>query len=72
MTTGALKAYSTRRIKRIPPEFEDNFIEGGWPRVNTMYGKRCANRWFVALGAERLKEARKQYLTAARSQGMAA
>jgi hypothetical protein len=45
-----LKPYSTKRPRPIPVEFEPNFIEGGWSRVNHMFGKNPAVRYFTALG----------------------
>lgn len=59
-----LKPFSTRRLRTPPPEFEKIFIEFGWPKVNHMYGKRAAYRFYLALGAERLKAARKKYILA--------
>jgi hypothetical protein len=53
-----LKPYSTKRPRPIPVEFEQNFIEGGWSRVNHMFGKNPAVRYFTALGSERLRIAR--------------
>lgn len=54
MSNQPLRPYSTKRVRPIPPEFEENFVDGGWPRVNHMYGKRPALRYFHAVGAERL------------------
>lgn len=53
-----LKAYSTRRVRPPPPEFEATFVEQGWSVVNRMYGKRAAQRWFIALGPARLRHLR--------------
>lgn len=60
-----LKAYSTKRTRPIPPEFEPAFIAGGWAKVNHMFGKRPSVRWFTALGPARLRAARIAHLTAA-------
>lgn len=56
------RPYSTKKLRPIAPEFEEIFIMHGWSKVNRMYGKRCAHRWYIALGAERLKAARARYL----------
>jgi len=56
------KPYSSKRPIPPAPEFEAMFIHHGWSKVNRMYGKRCAHRWYIALGAERLKAARARYL----------
>jgi hypothetical protein len=53
-----LKPYSTKLARPIPPEFEPSFIAGGWAKVNQMFGKRPAVRYFTALGPERLSIAR--------------
>lgn len=46
----------------VAAEFEAFFITGGWSKVNRAYGKRCAWRWYIMLGAERLKAARERHL----------
>jgi hypothetical protein len=62
------KPYSTKAWAKMIPapdvahEFEQFFITGGWAKVNRMYGKRCANRWYIMLGAERLKAARARFV----------
>jgi hypothetical protein len=56
-----LKPYSTRTMLPPAPEFERFFIEEGWSKVNRLYGKRCANRWYIMLGAGRLKAARERF-----------
>lgn len=60
--TGKLKPYSTKAFRVPAPEFEEFFIQHGWAKVNRMFGKRCANRWYIMLGAERLKAARVRFL----------
>jgi|LULJ01.1.fsa_nt_gb hypothetical protein len=63
-----IKPYSTKKWAAMMPcptvakEFEQFFIKEGWSKVNNVYGKRCANRWYIMLGAERLKAARARYL----------
>lgn len=52
------KAYSTKRPRPAPPEFEPAFVRGGWAKVNQMFGKRASVRWFTALGPARLRSAR--------------
>lgn len=56
-----MKPYSTKLLHAPAPEFEAMFIEHGWAKVNELYGKRCAQRWYIMLGAERLKAARAQF-----------
>lgn len=56
------KPYSTKRAKPIPAEFERNFILGGWARVNQMYGKRPALRYFTVIGGDRLSLMRKAHI----------
>lgn len=55
------KPYSTKRPRPVPAEFEQNFIDGGWRRVNLMYGKKPAWRYFTALGGEVLSAKREQF-----------
>ena len=55
---------STKVIRKPAPEFEQIFIEQGWEKVGRMFGKRCSNRWFILLGAERLRAARDAYVAA--------
>lgn len=52
------KPLSTKLARPVPPEFEAMFLAGGWPKVNQLYGKRAAQRYFTALGADRLRVAR--------------
>ena len=52
------RPYSTKTFRPPAPEFEAIFIQHGWAKVNEMYGKRCAHRWYIMLGAARLKAAR--------------
>lgn len=61
-----LKPYSTKRPRPIAPEFARTFIEGGWARVNLMYGKRCSVRWFKASGPRELRQQRDAYLASQR------
>lgn len=56
------RPYSTKTFRQPAPEFERIFIQHGWAKANRMFGKRCANRWYIMLGAERLKAARERYL----------
>lgn len=63
-----MKAYSTRTMLSPPPEFVGFFVEHGWSKVNRMYGKRAAQRYYHMLGPDRLKAARKRHkMTAAKS-----
>lgn len=66
-TLNDAKPYSTKKwaVMRPAPdvaqEFEQMFIQHGWSKVARMYGKRCSQRWYAMLGAERLKTARAQF-----------
>lgn len=55
------KPYSTKKLRPPAPEFEQMFVMHGWSKVSRMYGKRCSQRWFIALGPERLRKARDAY-----------
>lgn len=61
------KAYSTKVPKPVPAEFADVFMRKGWVRVNSMYGKRAAQRYFIASGPQKLRALRDAYLLAVRS-----
>jgi hypothetical protein len=61
------RPYSTKTIKPPAPEFEQIFIQHGWTKINRMFGKRCAQRWFIMLGAGRLKAARDAFVRGAGS-----
>ena len=54
----------TSAPKPIPPEFIPKFAEHGWRRVENIWGRSTVMAWRRALGAERLDEARKQFLEA--------
>lgn len=56
------RPYSTKTFRPPAPEFEDIFVQHGWSKVNRMFGKRCAHRWYIMLGGERLKAARVRFL----------
>lgn len=56
------RPYSTKTLRPPAPEFEPTFVQHGWSKVNRMFGKRCAHRWYIMLGAERLKAARARFL----------
>lgn len=56
------RPYSTKVFRPPSPEFEAMFVTHGWSKVNELYGKRCANRWYIMLGAARLKAARVRFL----------
>jgi hypothetical protein len=59
-----LRAYSTKITKRVPVEFQDNYIKHGMEVCEQMYGKRATARYRFILGASKLKRARRQYLEA--------
>lgn len=62
------RPYSTRRARPIPPEFEETFVRQGWCKVNHLWGKRAAVRYFTALGSQRLRAARDAYLETERAE----
>lgn len=66
MTPQRPRPYSTKTFRPPAPEFEGIFVQHGWGKVNRMYGKRCANRWFIMLGAERLKAMRARFVRGVR------
>lgn len=59
------RPYSTKTLRPPAPEFEPTFVQHGWSKVNRMFGKRCAHRWYIMLGGERLKAARVRFLRGA-------
>jgi hypothetical protein len=55
---------STKRARPVPPEFEAEFVQHGHDHCKRLFGKRAAQRYFTALGAERLRAARDAHLRA--------
>lgn len=59
----------TDRARRLPtsvpvpvdPQFVAKFMEGGWPRVNRLWGKR-AQVWIRVIGLRNLQAMRAQFL----------
>lgn len=54
----------SRRIPPVPPEFVQQFIEGGWRRIERIYGARndLMRKWIALAGGERhLKSLRRAY-----------
>lgn len=59
-----------RRGKRLPtsvvipvdPEFVGLFCEGGWQRVERIYGKRRVQTWVSAMGRQKLINMRRAYV----------
>lgn len=68
ITSPRPRPYSTKTWATMMPspdvakEFEQFFMTEGWSKVNRVYGKRCAHRWYIMLGGERLKAARVRFL----------
>jgi len=60
------KALSTKIAEPIPSEFEQVFVALGWERANRIFGKRATQRYFIALGADRLRLNRAQYVKASK------
>jgi len=61
------KALSTKIAEPIPVEFERVFVEHGWERTNRIFGKRASQRYFTAVGSERLRRMRDAYLADCRA-----
>lgn len=59
------RSFSTKLARPVPPEFEGLFVQHGWRRVEHVFGKRASFRYFNALGADRLTQARNAYLAEA-------
>lgn len=57
-----LKPYSTKLARPVPAEFQQHFLEGGWPRVSHMYGKNPAWRYWRALGGQALSRQRDAFV----------
>lgn len=55
---------STRIIPAPPPEFADEFIAGGWRRVERLYGCRTdlLLKWIEMCGGDDLHRRRKEHL----------
>jgi hypothetical protein len=56
------RAYSTKRWRPIPKEFETFFIANGWTRSNLTFGKRETLRYVTALGRSTLRQKRDAFL----------
>jgi hypothetical protein len=56
---------STKCIPPVPPHFVDNFLSGGWRKIERMYGARDDRllKWIELSGGCDLYRARKAYLT---------
>lgn len=54
-------ASSMYRIEPVPPEFRQQFLDGGWRRVERLYGARTSllNKWLVICGFEQVKAERR-------------
>lgn len=61
----------TDALPALPPLFEQHFIEGGWRRLERVYGCRTTLllKWFeLAGGLELLQQRRRDYQRALREQ----
>lgn len=61
---------SSRLVPPVPAEFVQQFIEGGWRRIERVYGRRndLVRKWIVLVGGERdLKAKRREWLLKQRS-----
>lgn len=54
----------TRLIPPAPPEFADEFIAGGWRRVERLYGARTdlLLKWVEMSGGEALHARRREHM----------
>ena len=62
---------SSKRVPPVPPEFVQQFVEGGWRRIERVYGGRndLVRKWMVMAGGERkMKAMRREYLLKARGE----
>jgi hypothetical protein len=64
-----VKAYSTKIARRVPVEFEPTYIKYGQAVCEQMFGKRATTRCRFAIGASKLKRARRTYLEAVNAKG---
>lgn len=56
MTT---KSIPTSIALPVPTGFVAKFLEGGWQKVEAMYGKRAVQRYAAVVGRDRLKQMRR-------------
>lgn len=56
------KILSKKLPRPVPPEFEPMLLQYGWDKVNNVFGKNPAEKFYAALGAERLKAARARFV----------
>lgn len=59
----------SRLVPPVPENFVQNFMEGGWRRIERIYGARndLVRKWIVMCGGEReLKAKRRAYLVSRR------
>jgi hypothetical protein len=49
------------RIEPVPPEFRAVFLDGGWRKIERVYGARTSllNKWLVMCGFEEVKAERR-------------
>ena len=68
-TRGQHRRPSSKLVPPAPPEFAQQFIEGGWRRIERVYGARndLVRKWIVMVGGEReLKRLRREYMAGRR------
>ncbi|QEH79927.1 hypothetical protein EIK56_18025 [Sphingomonas sp. C8-2] len=55
----AYRRYSSRRIPPVPIEFVDQFLEGGYRRIERIYGGRndLVRKWMEMAGGEHVLKA---------------
>jgi hypothetical protein len=61
-----MKAYSTKQPRPVPVEYEQSFVRYGHSACQQMFGKRAAQRYFLATGPSRLRKLRDEYLASMR------
>lgn len=63
------RRYPSWRVPPVPPEFVQQFMEGGWRRIERVYGGRndLVRKWIALAGGEiALKRMRREWRIAQR------
>lgn len=69
---GKWRRPSSKRVPPVPPEFVQQFCEGGWRRIERLYGARndLVRKWIALAGGEwELKAKRREWLLGMRAKG---
>jgi hypothetical protein len=51
----------------VDPSFVRKFMEGGYPRVSRIYGKRRTDTWMKVLGRHQMTNKRREHLASLRA-----